>query len=79
MSKAEKMLAKVMSGRQDTNIGFADLCAMLSRLGFLVRITGSHHIFDQAGFDNINLQPYGKQAKPYQVRQVREALKKGGL
>lgn len=52
---------------------------MLSRLGFTLRISGSHHNFTRAGFDRINLQPLGQLAKVYQVRQVREVLTKGGI
>jgi predicted RNA binding protein YcfA (HicA-like mRNA interferase family) len=78
VSKAEKTLAKVMSGRQDTNVSFAELCQVLTRLGFRLRIEGSHHNFRRDGFEAINLQPHGSDAKPYQVKQVRAVLKKGG-
>jgi len=73
------MLAKIMSGRQDANIAFADLCNAVSRLGFTLTIRGSHHVFTREGFDLINLQPVGHLAKSYQVRQVRQTLKKGGI
>jgi len=40
-----------------------------------MRISGSHHIFTQAGvMQRINLQREGSKAKPYQVRQVRKIL-----
>ena len=77
MSKHEKLLEKVLSGTADANIRFADLCALLARLGFKVRIRGSHHNFRKADYDDINLQAKGKDAKPYQVKQVREALHRG--
>lgn len=36
---------------------------------------GSHHIFFKHGVDEIiNIQPKDKQAKPYQVKQVRELI-----
>jgi hypothetical protein len=49
---------------------------MLEAFGFAVRIRGSHHIFWRAGVEEIlNLQPRNKnQAKPYQVKQVRELI-----
>jgi len=77
MSKRDKLLAKVLDGKSDASIRFADLCALLTHLGFAVRIRGSHHYFHKAGFDDINLQSAGKDAKPYQVKQVREILKQG--
>ena len=42
------------------------------------RTKGSHHIWKMpwAGDPRINLQADGKDAKPYQVRQVTQALKK---
>jgi predicted RNA binding protein YcfA (HicA-like mRNA interferase family) len=48
---------------------FADLTALLLRLGFVERIRGSHHIFWKDGAEEIlNLQPKGGKAKPYQVK-----------
>jgi hypothetical protein len=46
----------------------------------LERLGGSHHIFHRDGVAEIlSLQPRGTQAKPYQVRQVREVIVKYGL
>jgi hypothetical protein len=40
-----------------------------------MRTQGSHHIFTRPGVrERLNLQREGGQAKPYQVRQVREIL-----
>jgi NAD(P)-dependent dehydrogenase (short-subunit alcohol dehydrogenase family) len=51
------------------------LCQLLRRLRFDERIRGSHHIFTKEGVEEIlNLQPQGRQAKPYQVKQVRAVL-----
>jgi len=80
MSKLEKLLSQVVSGRADANISFANLCQLLRRLGFSERTRGSHHIFSRAGIeDRINLQESGAKAKPYQVRQVRAVIVKYGL
>jgi predicted RNA binding protein YcfA (HicA-like mRNA interferase family) len=66
---------RVLSGRSDANIRFTDLLALLRRLGFDERTRGSHHIFTRDDLDEIvNLQPHGSQAKPYQVRQVRQLI-----
>jgi len=77
MSKQDRLLAKVLGGKSDAGIRFADICGLLTHLGFAVRIRGSHHNFRKAGFDDINLQSAGKDAKPYQVKQVREILRQG--
>jgi hypothetical protein len=75
MGKFEKVRAKVMSSRADANIAFDDLCGMLLRMGFQRRIHGGHHVFVHENVPElINLQAVGKQAKKYQVKQVRELL-----
>ncbi|MDI6768017.1 MAG: type II toxin-antitoxin system HicA family toxin, partial [Bacteroidota bacterium] len=59
------------------NIYFSDLCNLLYALGFEERVRGSHHIFTKVGVEEIiNLQPKGSQAKPYQVKQVRNIILK---
>jgi len=48
---------------------------LLRRLGFQMRVRGSHHIFFMEGVEEIlNLQPRGSSAKPYQVKQVRNVI-----
>ena len=74
MSKADKTLDKLLSGRQDENIPFADLCHLLTKLGYVMRQKGSHHFFSKAGSAAINVQPDGSKAKSYQVRQIRAIL-----
>lgn len=75
MSKYDKLLLRILRGTSDTNIGFADLCQLLTHLGFDERIRGSHHIFTKSGVAEIlNLQPKAGKAKVYQVKQVRELL-----
>jgi len=51
----------------------------LRRIGFVETISGSHHVFRKAGSGIINLQPAGKHAKGYQVKQVRRVLSDAGL
>jgi hypothetical protein len=80
MSRPTKTLEKVLSGRSDANVKFADLCSLLTHLGFVERVRGDHHIFTREGVVEIlNLQPRGSDAKPYQVRQVRNVVTSYGL
>ncbi|MCC5874382.1 MAG: type II toxin-antitoxin system HicA family toxin [Gammaproteobacteria bacterium] len=80
MSKLEKLLSQVVSGRADANIAFADLRRLLLRLGFSERTRGSHHVFSREGIEErINVQESGSKAKPYQVKQVRAVIVKYGL
>ena len=77
MSKHSKLLERVLRGTSDANIPFEGMCQMLERLGFDQRIRGSHHIFFRDGVEEIiNLQPKGANAKPYQVKQVRNIVTK---
>ena len=77
MSKYERLIQRILSGQSDANIGFADICNLLLKLGFDMRVSGSHHIFRQRGVEEmINLQRDGNKAKPYQVRQVRNVILK---
>ena len=83
MSKYDKLLYDIMSGRKDSNISFSDLCKVLTLLGFSVRIKGDHFIYFKDGIDEIiNIQPKGNSAKAYQVKQVRNIILKyrlGGI
>ena len=77
MSKAAKLLLKILKGDSDNNILFDQLCQLLINLGFEQGVRGSHHIFTQDGIDEIiNIQPKGSQAKAYQVKQIRGLILK---
>jgi hypothetical protein len=77
MTQLGKLLDRILRGTSDANIPFAELCLLLRRLGFDERVHGSHHIFTKGGVDEIlNLQPKGPDAKPYQVKQVRQMIVK---
>jgi hypothetical protein len=72
---AKPVLLRVLEGSSDANIRFSELRALLSRLGFIERVRGSHHIFTRDGVAEIlNLQRRNSLAKPYQVKQVRRVL-----
>jgi len=78
MGKAEKLTAKILSGKSDKNFDFDDLCYVLERAGFQLRSgKGSHRIYHKEGVvEIVNVQPRNGKAKPYQVKQVRELLLK---
>ena len=77
MTRRERLLERVLSGRSDAGIRFDDLRRLLLALGFEERIRGSHHLFVMRGIaERINLQQDGSHAKPYQLRQVRAILLK---
>jgi hypothetical protein len=78
MKKATKILLKILSGRNDSNIEFPDLLYILSFLKFDERVKGSHHIYTKVGVSEIiNIQPSeNNKSKAYQVKQVRNILLK---
>lgn len=77
MSQFEKLLLRLLRGTSDTNIGFDELCGLLTHFGFSVRVRGSHHVFSKSDVaELINLQRDGSNAKPYQVKQVRNVIVK---
>jgi hypothetical protein len=82
MSKYEKLLGRLLGCVADANFSFDDLCYILHRLRFDEKVNGGHHIFARDGIEEqLNLQRYrgSKDAKPYQVRQVRSLLLKYDL
>jgi len=77
MGKHEKLVQKILSGRQDTSVLFSEAVSLLQVLGFSLRIKGSHHIFYCEGVEElINIQPDNSKAKPYQVKQIRDLMVK---
>lgn len=75
MSQLDALFAKVRDGNGDASIRFDALCTLLRALGFSERIRGGHHIFGRTGVREIlNLQRDGRNAKDYQVRQVRRVI-----
>lgn len=69
--KPRELLLKIAASQ--TNVRFRDLERLAVALGFeLDRVKGSHHIYIHSQHTGaiLNLQPDGKDAKPYQVRQL---------
>lgn len=76
MSKISKIYEKLMTGNSDGNFSFDDLLYLLQKLGFDIRKTKGSHLIAQKGMSFHNLQEKKGKAKPYQVAQVRDDLKK---
>jgi predicted RNA binding protein YcfA (HicA-like mRNA interferase family) len=76
LSRLSKLLDKILQGYSDKNIDFNELRNILFRLGFVERITGSHHIYTSDLIEEIiNIQPLaGNKAKAYQVKQIRQII-----
>jgi len=79
MASPKRTLDAVKQGRG--SISFRDLQRLLERLGFrLGRVKGSHHIYlHPKAARPMNIQPVGKDAKPYQIRQLRDMIEQLGL
>jgi predicted RNA binding protein YcfA (HicA-like mRNA interferase family) len=77
--RSQKSLDQILQGRR--TISFRDFEALLSALGFaLVRQRGSHRIYFHARTGRpFPIQPDGQDAKQYQVRQLRDMIRKHGL
>lgn len=57
MSRQEKLLERLRDPRRDASWDFIEFCQLLQRLGFEMRIAGSHHFFRRPGVaEAINLQ-----------------------
>ena len=79
-SRDIRLLRRILSGRADANIRFAELRRLLRNMGFSERVSGSHHIFGVPGIrKRINIQPIGSMAKSYQVQQIRAIIRKGAF
>jgi predicted RNA binding protein YcfA (HicA-like mRNA interferase family) len=79
VAKLDKVLERVKKGQGA--ISFRDFERLLVALGFKHdRTSGSHHIYVHPKVTRpLSVQPRGKDAKPYQVRQLREMIEEFGL
>ena len=73
---SKKLYEKALAGA--AGLRFSELQRLTEAAGFVLkRIRGSHHVYTRQGVPEIiDLQPHGKAAKPYQVRQVLALVKK---
>jgi len=80
MEQGDGLRQSILISQSDANIRFEDLRTFLLSLGFVERVRGSHHIFRMQGIrERLNIQREGSHAKPYQVRQVRQAVVRNRL
>jgi predicted RNA binding protein YcfA (HicA-like mRNA interferase family) len=79
MANVQKAYRKIIQGQG--TVSFRDLQRLLITLGFGPdRVAGSHHIYLHPDVSRpINIQPAGKDAKPYQIRQLRDIIREFGL
>jgi len=76
MVAKEKLLGKL----QNLTLKKAELATLLNSLGFIMKPgKGSHEKWVKLGFPPIVLATHDKEVKPYQLRQVIQVLKLGGL
>ena len=77
MTAMLKILAAVLDAGRDNNILFTNLQRLLDYLSFEHRTRGSHFIYWHDDIEEIiNIQPDGSKAKSYQVKQVRNIIRK---
>ena len=75
MSKAGKLLAKIMNPAQVRNVTFAEAVAVLEHVGFVWDLgSGSHHVYRHPDGRRVTLPKHGSLLKPAYIRQIREFL-----
>ena len=72
MSKLEKLLAKILSGN---NVSYQEAENVLFKLGFLLKISGSHHVFRKPGYHRTISIKKRPQLLAYQIEDLKEVLK----
>lgn len=80
MDKLKKIQADILQGHKDSNIRFSDLQKILVAMGGKERVKGDHFIYSFAEIEAIiNIQPDGKMAKAYQIKQIRKFILENNL
>lgn len=80
MDKLKKIQADILQGHKDSNIRFSDLQKLLAAIGGKERVKGDHFIYSFAEIEAIiNIQPDGKMAKAYQIKQIRKFILENNL
>jgi len=77
----KKVYESVMSGKSDNNIKYTDFQNLIVNLGFeLKRQKGSHRMYYHSLIKEfMNIQADGNKAKDYQVKDLRDIIKKHNL
>jgi hypothetical protein len=78
MTSGAKLLAKALN--DPSSLRFKEACRLAEAHGFtLARSKGSHSVYKHADYGRLlNLQRIGGMAKPYQVRQLLNAIEELG-
>lgn len=72
MSKLEKLIQKVLEGR---DVSYDEAENILLKLGFKLETRGSHHIFRKKEYPrNVSIK-YRSHLLPYQIRDLKEVLR----
>lgn len=81
MSQRKKLYDKIMSSKQDNNIGYDEICNLLKHMGFACRQKGTSHIvFSKSQYEDIlNFQNKNGKCKAYQVEQIRRFFRKENI
>jgi hypothetical protein len=76
----KRLLARLAHGHLQ-NVAFRDMMNLAEGLGFrLDRVSGSHHVLTHDKLSEfLNLQDWGGEAKPYQIRQFLRLVEKYNL
>lgn len=80
MVKKEKLFQRIQNNQK--NVRFSDFCKLMEYFGFeLIRIRGSHHLYQHPDIDNVMNTQQKKDglAKSYQVKQFLSLVKKHNL
>jgi predicted RNA binding protein YcfA (HicA-like mRNA interferase family) len=75
MSKCEKLIQKILSGK---NVSYDEAENMLLNLGFQLKIRGSHHNFRKPKYHRTISIKKRPQLLSYQVNDLQEVLKDHG-
>lgn len=80
MTRVDKLYERLLANRRQT-ISFRDFEKLLAAFGFtLARTTGSHRQYVHPKLSRpFPVQPGGKDAKPYQLREFLELVEEHGL
>ena len=78
MTQLAKLYAAALNGRR---LSLAEFCRLMEAFGYrLVRTKGSHRVFHHAAScDTRIVQPRGKDAKTYQIKQFLDTIEELGL
>jgi predicted RNA binding protein YcfA (HicA-like mRNA interferase family) len=75
MSKFDKLVEQILDGRPTS---YKEAESVLTKLGFELRIRGSHHVFAKPDYNrNVSIK-IRTQLLPYQIRLIQEVLKDYG-